>query len=179
MPDFKIKHLNLKSGLIIAGLYFALFSCKKDIIEEVVYDNIIYQVDTVPVYQSNGEKDRLKTPLQYISSLYSNLYYASIPSNLLDNLVIYRLSIGDKTLINELILNAFLKDPIVAAGMPTDDQMFADVDAFIQESYLRFYLRNPTEYEKYGMANIIENDPDITVIDIYRAFLLSNEYMYY
>ena len=179
MQDFKNTKLQIYATICGVLIALSVTSCKKEIVEEVIYDNIIYQVDTVPVYQSNSEKDRLKTPVQYISSLYSNLYYASIPSNLLDNLVIYRLSIGDKTLINELILNAMLNDPAVQANLPDEDDMLADVDAFIEESYLRFYLRNPTEYEKYGMANIIESDPDITVIDIYRSFLLSNEYMYY
>jgi len=179
MPDFKNTQHKIRTAIVAVLIAFSITSCKKEIVEEVIYDNIIYQIDTVPVYQSNTEKDRLKTPLQYISSLYSNLYYSSIPSNLLDNLVIYRLSIGDKTLINELILNAMLNDPIVQANIPDDADMFDDVDAFIEDSYLRFYLRKPSEYEKYGMANIIEADPDITVIDIYRSFLLSNEYMYY
>lgn len=179
MRDFKLTAgFNL---FAIAGLLSLTFfvSCKKEIVEDVVYDNIIYQVDTVPVYQSNAEKDRLKTPLQYVSSLYSNLYYSSIPSNLLDNLVVYRLSIGDKTLINEMILNAFLEDPVVVANIPNNADMREDVDAFIEECYLRFYLRKPTEYEKYGLANIIEGDEEITVIDVYRSFLLSNEYMFY
>lgn len=98
---------------------------------------------------------------------------------MLDNLVIYRLSIGDKTLVNEMILNAMLKDPVVVANIPNNAEMRDDVDQFILDCYLRFYLRNPTEYEKYGLANLIESDPDITVIDVYRSFLLSNEYMFY
>lgn len=179
MRDSKINHSTINITILAMLIALTTLGCKKQIVEEVVYDNIIYQVDTVPVYQSNTEKDRLKTPLQYISSLYSNLYFSSIPSGLLDNLVIYRLSIGDKTLINELILNAMLEDPMVVAGFPSNEEMFSDVDEFIEDSYLRFYLRNPTEYEKYGLANMIESDPEITVIDVYRSFLLSNEYMYY
>jgi len=154
-------------------------SCKKEVIQEVVYDNIIYEVDTVPVYQSNTEKDRIKSPLQYISGLYSNLYLSSIPANVLDKLVIYRLSIGDKALVNEMILNAMLEDPAVLAVIPDDDEMRDDVEAFVKESYLRFYLRNPTAYESYSMTEMIDADPEMTVVDVFRAFLLSNEYMYY
>ena len=142
--------------VLISGIVVINSSCKKEIIENVVYDNIIYQIDTVPVYQSNTEKDRLKTPLQYISSLFSNLYFSSIPSTVLDNLVIYRLSIGDKTLVNEMILNAMLQDPAVLATLPSDTEMRNDVDQFIDETYLRFFLRNPTAYEKFGLQNIIE-----------------------
>ncbi len=102
--------------LLLAGI--ALSSCKKEIIQEVVYDNIIYQVDTFAVYENALEKDRLKTPLQFISSVYSNLYFSSIPSNILDNLVVYRQSIGDKLLVNELIINAMLEDPLVLLNIP-------------------------------------------------------------
>ncbi|MBC8173090.1 MAG: hypothetical protein H7X71_04215 [Chitinophagales bacterium] len=154
-------------------------SCKKEITQEIIYDNIIYGVDTVAVYASANEKDRLKTPLQYISSLYSNLYFSSIPSNELDNLVIYRLSLGDKNLVNEMIVNAMLADPAVAGDLPSDEDMRSDPEDFIETTYLRFYLRTPTEYEKYGLKEIIDNDVDITVKEVYRAFLLSNEYSFY
>ncbi len=154
-------------------------SCKKEIEQEVIYDNIVYEIDTVPVYQSNAEKDRLKTPLQYISGLYSNLYLSGIPSNVLDNLVIYRLSIGDKTLVNEMILNAMLDSPDVLATIPDDSEMRDDVEAFVEECYLRFYLRKPSAYELYAMTEMIDGDADMTVVDVYRAFLLSNEYMFY
>ncbi len=181
MLDFnrKTQFIILKNCLLAVISFAVITSCKKQIIEDVVYDNIIYQVDTVAVYQSNTEKDRLKTPIQYISSLYSNLAFASIPSSILDNLVVYRLSIGDKTLVNEMILNALLQDPTITATFPTNAEMRDDIDAFIDETYLRFYLRNPTAYEKFSLNNIITNDGDITVTDIYRGFLLSNEYMFY
>lgn len=161
----------------LATLIFG--SCKKEITQEVVYDNIIYHVDTVPVYSSSLEKDRLKSPLQYISSVFSNLYFSSVPSNVLDNLAIYRLSIGDKSLVNEMIINAMLQDPIVLANIPDDSEMRDDLDAFIETTYLRFFLRNPTEYEKYSLKEMIESDPDLDPVEIYRAFLLSNEYQFY
>lgn len=164
---------------ILAATTLLTTSCKKEVIQEVVYDNIIYEVDTVPVYQSNEEKDRLKSPLQYISGVYSNLYLSSIPSSILDNLVVYRLSYGDKTLVNEMILNAMLEDPTVLAAIPDDDTMREDVEQFVRECYLRFYLRNPTAYESYVLTDMIDADPDMTVVDVYRAFLLSNEYMFY
>jgi hypothetical protein len=170
---------NLKNVLpvFICATFFA--ACKKEITQEVIYDNIIYNIDTVPVYAAANDKDRLKTPLQYISSLYSNLYFASIPAGELDDLVIYRLSIGDKTLVNEMILNAMLKDPEVYGSLPSNDEMRSDLSEFIDITYLRFFLRYPTEYEKYGLKQIIEEDETITVTDVYRSFLLSNEYMFY
>jgi len=164
---------------ILTASIFLSTSCKKEILQEVVYDNIIYHVDTVAIYESGLEKDRLKTPLQYISSVYSNLYFSSIPTNILDNLAVYRVSIGDKNLVNELIINAMLQDPIVLSNIPDNDEMRGDVNEFINTTYLRFFLRYPTEYEKYTMREMIENDLDMLPTDIYRAFLLSNEYQFY
>jgi len=165
------------SPIVFASIL--LGSCKKEITQEVIYDNIIYHIDTVPVYSSSLEKDRLKSPLQYISSVFSNLYFSSVPSNVLDNLAIYRLSIGDKSLVNEMIINAMLEDPVVLANIPTDTEMRDDVEAFIETTYLRFFLRNPTEYEKYSLREMIETDPELDPVEIYRAFLLSNEYQFY
>lgn len=175
MRDFNIRY----SLFILSGFLLVATSCKREVIQDVVYDDIIYEVDTVPIYQSNDEKDRIKSPLQYISGLYSNLYFSSIPSNTLDNLVIYRSSVGDKTLVNELILNAMLEDPAALATLPDDDEMRDDVEQFVEDCYLRFYLRNPTAYELYAMTDMINSDPDMQVVDVYRAFLLSNEYMFY
>jgi len=167
------------SKAILPLLLVLTFSCKKEILQEVVYDNIIYHVDTVAVYESGLDKDRLKTPLQFISSVYSNLYFSSIPTNILDNLVVYRLSIGDKNLVNEMIINAMLEDPIVLVNVPTNEEMRDNVDEFISTTYLRFFLRYPTEYEEYILREMINNDPDMLPTDIYRAFLLSNEYQFY
>jgi hypothetical protein len=167
------------SKAILPLLLVLTFSCKKEILQEVVYDNIIYHVDTVAVYESGLDKDRLKTPLQFISSVYSNLYFSSIPTNILDNLVVYRLSIGDKNLVNEMIINAMLEDPIVLVNVPTNEEMRNNVDEFISTTYLRFFLRYPTEYEEYILREMINNDPDMLPTDIYRAFLLSNEYQFY
>lgn len=157
----------------------SIVSCKKVTTQEVIYDNIIYEIDSVPIYSNASEKDRLKTPLQYIASLYSHLYFSSIPANELDKLVLYRLSIGDKQLVNEMILNAMLKDPVVLAFIPTDEEMRADIDEFIEQTYLRFFLRLPNEYEKFTLRQMIVEDIDLNPINIYRAFLLSNEYMFY
>lgn len=168
-----------KIGIVCLLVLSGLFSCKKEIIQQVVYDNIIYQVDTVAIYENALEKDRLKTPLQFISSVYSNLYFSSIPSNILDNLVLYRQSIGDKGLVNEMIINAMLEDPLVLINIPDDVAMRSDVSEFITTTYLRFYLRYPTEYEAYGLRELIESDTEMSAVDVYRAFLLSNEYQFY
>ena len=53
MQDFKNTQTVKYFIFSILGIIFFISSCKKEIVEEVIYDNIIYQIDTVPVYQSN------------------------------------------------------------------------------------------------------------------------------
>jgi len=57
--------------------------------------------------------------------------------------------------------------------------MNLDIDKFITETYVRFYVRNPTESEKEYMKKTIKADPNITPELVYISFALSDEYMYY
>ena len=155
----------------------AMFSCKKEYTEKQVYDNVIYGMDTVRLYNSAAEKTRQKTQTQYISILYSDLYNKTIPTNELSELSELGLATGDKTMVNELTFSHFLNAPFV--DKPTDAQMRADVETFVDWVYLKFYQRRPTEYERRYMTDIINKDVDMKVDDVYTAFVLSNEYYYY
>ena len=63
--------------------------------------------------------------------------------------------------------------------MPTDQIMRADIDQFITDTYLRFYVREPGQYERWQLKQMIEQDAEITPEMIYYAFLTSDEYRYY
>ncbi len=158
---------------------FALvaISCQKDIQEEVIYDYAIYELNDQVVYSSAAEKIREKTPVQYISILYGDLFNARIPNSELNNLTLLSTAIGDKGLVNELILSHYLVNPDLA--LSTQAEMQADPEGFAQQTYVRFYKRNPTPYESIFLVNLIESDPDLTVPVIYTAFVLSNEYYFY
>ena len=118
-----------------------LSSCKKEtkVVNETVVDNYIYEVDQVAVYQDNIEKTRQKTPEAFLSGVYANLFQMPIESNTLSDLTQIREATGDKQMADELFLNTFINDG--GAVIPTDVQMRADLDAFIQATYLRFFLR--------------------------------------
>jgi len=152
-------------------------SCKKEVLKQNVYDNVYYEVTPVTLYTSNAEKNKQKSSLQYISILFSDLFNQNIPGSDLNNIGEAILSIGDKGLANQLILERFLTLPGIS--IPTQTQMQADLNAFINSAYQRFYLRNPTEYEKIYLKNLIQNDSNITPEIVYAAFALSNEYMFY
>ena len=174
MPD------SYKTGQVFKGvlaLMMLFIACKKETVETQVYDNVIYQVDSTRLYGSSAEKNKQKTPTQYISILFSDLYNKTISSNELSELNELNLAIGDKTMANELTLSHYLKTPFV--DKPTDAEMRADVKTFVSFVYLKFYQRYPTEYEQRYLTDIIQKDVSIKVDDVYSAFVLSNEYYYY
>ena len=161
-------------GLVLPMLFS---SCKKEVLKQNVYDNVYYEVTPVTLYTNNAEKNKQKSSIQYISILFSDLFNQTIPGSDLNNLGEVILSIGDKGLVNQLILERFLTLPGIQ--IPTQTQMNADLNSFITSAYQRFYLRNPTEYEKYYLKNLIQNDASVTPEIVYAAFALSNEYMFY
>ncbi|RMG86016.1 MAG: hypothetical protein D6714_04895, partial [Bacteroidetes bacterium] len=164
--------------LILSGLLF-LGACKKEtkVINETVVDNYIYEVNPVVVYQSNIEKTRQKTSELFISGLYANLFQSPIEASTLSDLTQIRLATGDKQVADELFVNGFIN----AGGVdiPSNTEMRADIDRFIVETYLRFFLRMPNPYEIYELKQMIETDPDLTPELIYQGFVLSNEYKFY
>lgn len=166
------------SKIILCFSFILLFaSCKKTVEERVIYDNVIYEMNNVVVYNSSSEKTKQKTPVQYISILYADLFNTRIPNNELNNLTLISTAIGDKTLANELILSHYLNSPDLQ--LPGNEDMLSDIPAFVEEVYIRFYQRNATPYEKLYLTNLIEEDQSLTVQLIYTSFALSNEYYFY
>ena len=64
--------------MLLAILALIVSSCKEDVEEKQVYDNIIYQVDTQRIYSSSAEKVKQKSQSQYISIMYSDLFNKNI-----------------------------------------------------------------------------------------------------
>ena len=81
-----------------------LFSCKKEIVQNNIYDNVYYEVTPQVLYENNAQKNKQKTSLQYISILYTDLFNQSIPSSNLVDLSELILSICDKGIANDMIL---------------------------------------------------------------------------
>ncbi len=154
-----------------------LTSCKKEVEETVVYSNVIYDVDDVTIYSSNAEKTKQKSPELLLSIMYSDIFNQTIPSNKLLEIAELSLSNGDKTMFTEMIFSQFLADP--SASVPTNTQMRADLDLFVNDNYIRFFQRKPSEYELIYLKNLITNDNMITVDNVFTSFALSNEYYFY
>lgn len=182
MPIFKMTVMKSKiqecqnlltSGtgfLLIATVLIGLGSCKKDYVTD-------YGVLDEPVNSQYIKKGKQKNDAQYISILSTNIMQKPISVNELvktEN-VIY--SIGDRSLAYEIIISNYMNSP--DKQLPSDSLMRADVDAFMKDTYRRFYVRDPSELELTFFRNFLDAHPNITVELIYTAFAASEEYRFY
>lgn len=179
MQDFKEFTISTKPIFFLALFVLAITGCKKETVlfNEIIVDNYVYDVGGQAVYQTNLEKTKQKSNLQYISVLYQNVFRQAILGGKLGDLNKVRTAIGDKSLADELVANAFINDN--QSQIPTDAEMRSDVDQFVIDTYLRFYLRFPNAYEKFYLKQEIVNDTDLSPELIFTAFASSNEYKFY
>jgi len=151
------------------GISFS--SCKK---QETTYE---YTVNNENILPANVSKTRLKTTDQYVSILYANLFQKALSSNNLFTISQCFDSVGDQILARQVLIANLMKKTGVI--IPTVTEMNANIDKFITDTYVRFYVRNPTESEKTYLRQFILADPNITPELVYISFALSDEYMYY
>jgi len=144
-------------------------SCQKDLYE-------IYEVNSIEVLPINALKNKAKTDAQYISILYTNYFQTPIgPNKLLQALDAIR-SIGDKQVAYDMIVSKYLNaTPVI----PIKEEMDADHESFIRNTYVRFLTRQPTEAELAWMLNYLKSNPNLTPDLVYLAFSTSNEHYYY
>ena len=172
MPIFNPKTCSINRfsfiPLVVACLLFS--HCKKD-------DHLIYEVNEVESIGVETPKNSPKTEEQYFSILYSNLFQRSLSAEQLFALIDLVQSVGDKETIREIIISGFMNssDKVI----PTESDMRSDLNSFIEEVFLRFYIRMPSQAEKAWFRNFIESDPNVTPELVFLAFALSNEYLYY
>ena len=164
---------------LLLSLLLILPACKKEtsVIKEPLIDNYIYNLNGEQLYQSSAEKNKQKSPEQYLSILHTNLFKRTIAQDDLSQLAEVRQAIGDKQMVDELIINSYVNKPDVS--IPTNQEMRANIDKFVEETFLRFFLRLPTPYESYELKNAIEEDTGLTPELIYQGFAISNEYKFY
>lgn len=139
--------------------------------------NYYYEVNEVEVNPNNANKDKLKSTEQFVSILYSNLFQqAASPTQIAEMSALIR-SIGDKQLAYETVVAKLMEDG--AFSFPSSAEMHGNLEAFITETYKRFYVRLPSEVEKAWWVNYLESRPEISSELVYYAFVTSNEYYFY
>ncbi len=152
-------------------LLLMLMSCNEP---DKIYQ---YEVDNVDVTQPGIDKDNIKSELEFISLAYSDLFGTTLTNDQLLSLVVAYNSLGDKGLIADIIVRNFLNNP--GADVPSVQEMEADIPGFIKDTYQRFYVREPSEYELWYLQDLIVNDEDMTPEILYYAFLTSDEYRFF
>ena len=150
-------------------LIIFLNSCKKD--------DPIYEINQINASSYNANKNKLKTPSQYISILYANLFQKALSPNELVEITRCIESVGDKQIVHEVIISNFMNKEGVS--IPSDSLMREDLNLFLEETYKRFYVRDITEAEREYFLNFFASHPNVSSEMVYIAFSLSNEYQFY
>ncbi len=161
----------MKTSLLTLLLGFLVLSgCKK----EEIYT---YGVDEVTVQQPGASKPTVKSDFELISIAYTDLFGTTIPPDKLQDAAVSYQAFGDKRLIIDMLILNYLNDPAVV--IPSDASMRADLDGFVDATFRKFFVRNPSAFERWYVADLIAKDPALTPDLVYYAFMTSNEYRFY
>src|SRR6056297_8895 len=156
-------------GLFLMLILFMGWGCKEE--------TYVYEVNDVDISPINSTKNKPKTEAQYISVLYTNLFQEAIgPNRMLEALAAIQ-SIGDKRVAYDILVSKYMADGQVV--LPSEEDMRADPEAFVRDTYRRFLIRQPTEAELQWMLNYIESRPNLTPELVYFSFATSNEHFHY
>lgn len=153
-------------------LITALSACKKS--------NNTYEVVNTPSYGDNLNKDKAKSNIEFHSILSTNLFQKPSSINELSRIDRVIQSCGDKSLINEVIISNYMNSSNVK--LPSRKMMTDSTERFVEETYIRFFIRRPTEAEKTWFINFInanKSNPNFRPELVYTAFAASDEYMFY
>ena len=162
-------HIFRKYLLFFLILSFCFSACKED--------DLVYDINQLQSSSYNANKNKLKSISQYISIVYANLFQQALSSNELVGITRCIESIGDKQVAHEIVLSNFMNSQDVI--LPSDSLMRADLDAFLEETYRRFFVRDITEAEREFFLNFLNSNPNVSSEMVYMSFALSNEYQFY
>ncbi|MCB0395107.1 MAG: hypothetical protein KDD36_00550 [Flavobacteriales bacterium] len=137
----------------------------------------VYEVNDVVINPPGSLKDHVKSTIEFISIAYSDLFGTTISNDELVDLAVSYAAVGDKKLVEDMIIRNFLNK--TGAQIPTKVEMENDVDGFINDAFRKFYNRDATDYEKWYLGNLINQDNTITPELVYYGMMTSNEYRYY
>jgi hypothetical protein len=154
-------------------LLIGVSACKKK-------DTNTYEVVDTNTYGNNLDKDKSKSNIEFHSILSTNLFQKPSSINELSRTDRVMQSCGDKSLINEVIISNYMNSANVK--LPSRKMMTDSTERFVEETFIRFFIRRPTEAEKTWFTNFInanKSNPNFRPELVYTAFAASDEYMFY
>ncbi len=160
-----------KRSLLAVFLLLAV-ACKKN--------SNTYEVVSTGSYGDNLNKDKSKSNIEFHSILSTNLFQKPSSINELSRTDRVIQSCGDKTLINEVIISNYMNTSNVR--LPSRKMMVDSTNRFIEDTYIRFFIRRPTQAERTWFKNFInanKSNPNFRPELVYTAFAASDEYMFY
>lgn len=138
---------------------------------------VTYGLQPLEISASSAEKDRVKSIEQWITILHADLFGEALGSAELFEIKQAFASVGDQEIARAVLVSNFMQDAEVQ--LPEAGIMAQDPDGFIDETYIRFLVRYPTEAERTWMRNYLSSNPTMTPELVYTAFALSEEYLHY
>lgn len=157
----------MRSFLHGIGLMVLLAACQPE---------TIYDVGTLKP-QSDGEKTELKDDLQFMSIAYRDLFNEEVPPSTLEIMRTAYIGFGDKDLVVDRVVQAMLSSPNLV--LPSQLDMLGDKELFINTTYRKFLLRDPTSFELAYWVSQLTESPNLSPKDVYYIFMTSAEYKYY
>jgi hypothetical protein len=167
--SMQISNSIVRTILLVFALMTLSTGCKKN--------KEVYEVNELYARDPNAVKSKEKSDEQYIAVLYSCFFGRPISVAELNQVSRVFFSIGDKNLAHELLVSNYFKRGAVV--LPTNQQMRADIPKFINETYRKFLVREPSAAELEYFKKYITNNPNVTPELVYYAFAISNEYKFY
>lgn len=154
----------------ISAVAMCVTSCKKEQVG-------VYELNEVPLVSTAAEKDKIKTNQQFVSILYTNLFQTALSGSETFELDQLFQSVGDLEISKEVLISNFFNQ--AGVQLPTVEEMNADIETFITDTYKRFFVRLPNEAEKAWVRNFIQSNAYMTPELVYFSFAMSNEYQFY
>jgi hypothetical protein len=75
-----------------------------------------------------------------------------------------------------IILNLLNKPGV---KIPAEAEMMADPGAFVDATYRKLYVRDPSQFERWWLSNKISTDTALSPELVYYSLMTSDEYRYY
>lgn len=146
----------------------------------------VFELEDVRVGNQKVSKTNAKSDIEYLSVAYSDLFGETISAEELNLRLNTYVAVGDKQAVMDMFIRNMLNidESSLACDAPSRVVPCAETmknapDAFITDTYKKFFVREPSQYEREFWKRKIEESETLTPELVYYAFMTSKEYRYY